>query len=161
MNLQIQQIITQVMGFLILFWVLKKFAWGRLTAVLEERRSKILGELQEIEKGKEALAQMKREYEAKFAEIESQARLKVQEAVSAGQRAAKEIADAAREEAHQILEKAKQSIDREMSKAKVQLREEIASLAIAAAEKIVRQEIDAQKNKKLVLQYIDEVKGVS
>lgn len=159
MDIQIKQIITQMVGFLILLWVLRRFAWDRLSSILEERRTKIISELEETRKGRESLDQMRRDYEAKMAEIENQARLRVQEAVVEGQRAAKELADDARKEAHEILEKAKESIEREMAKAKAQLRDEIATIAVGAAEKIVRQEVNRQKNKELVLQYIDEVKG--
>lgn len=157
MNIQIQQIITQIIGFLILFWILRRFAWDRLSSILEERRTKIITELDEIRRGKESLEQMRRDYEAKMAEIENQARTRVQEAVVEGQRAAKAIGDEAREEARQILEKAKESIDRELMKAKVQLRDEIANISVAAAEKIVRQEMNKQKNKELVLQYINQL----
>lgn len=159
MDLDIQQILTQIVGFLILLWLMGKFAWKPLLEVLETRRLKIASDLEEIRKGKETLAGMKQEYDAKFAEIENQARLKIQESVAEGQRAAKELSDEARREADRILQKAKENIDQEIAKAKVQLRDEIASLAISAAEKIVRKEMDRQKNKELVLQYIDEVKG--
>lgn len=159
MDLDIQQILTQIVGFLILLWLMGKFAWKPLLEVLETRRLKISSDLEEIRAGKETLAGMKREYDAKFAEIENQARLKIQESVMEGQRAAKELSDEARREADRILQKAKENIEVELAKAKVQLRDEIASLAISAAEKIVRKEMDRQKNKELVLQYIDEVKG--
>ena len=158
MNIEIQQVLTQIVGFLLLLWLLRKYAWGPLLGVLDARRLRISSELEGIEKGKASLAQMKLDYETKMTEIENQARLKVQDAVVQGQRAAKEIADAARAEAHAILEKAKENIDREIAKAKVQLREEIASLAVSGAEKIIRQELDSRKNKELVLQYIDQMK---
>lgn len=159
MDLDIQQVLTQIVGFLILLWLMRKFAWGPLLEVLETRRLKISTELEEIRKGRETLANMKQEYDAKFAEIENQARLKIQESVAEGQRAAKELADQARGEADRILQKAKENINLEIAKAKVQLRDEIASLAVTGAEKIVRREIDRPKNKELVLQYLDEVKG--
>lgn len=159
MDIQIQQVLTQIVGFLLLLWLLRKFAWGPLLGVLDERRTRIASELEEIRKGKESLAQMKTEYDTKISEIENQARLRIQEAVVEGQRMAREIAEGAREEAHQILEKAKEDIQREMVKAKAQLRDEIATIAVSAAGKIVRQEMNKQKDKELVLQYIDELKG--
>jgi len=159
LNIEIQQVLTQIVGFLLLLWLLRKFAWGPLLGVLDERRTRIATELEEIRKGKESLSQMKAEYDTKISEIENQARLRIQEAVTEGQRVAKEIADGAREEAHQILEKAKEDIQREMVKAKAQLRDEIATISVAAAGKIVRQELNKQKDKELVLQYIDELKG--
>lgn len=158
-SLDIQQILTHIVGFLILLWLLRKFAWGPLLAVLDERRTRIATEFEEISKGKESLAQIKAEYDTKIAEIENQARLRIQEAVLEGQQMAKEIADGAREEAHQILEKATEKINQEIAKAKTQLRNEIATISVSAAEKIIRQELDRQKNKELVLQYIDELKG--
>ncbi|HZR46902.1 MAG TPA: F0F1 ATP synthase subunit B [Candidatus Manganitrophaceae bacterium] len=138
---------------------MRKFAWRPLLAVIDERRLKISSELEAIKTGKESLASMQREYQLKIEEIENHARSKIQEAVVQGQQAAKEISDTARKEADHILEKAKENITVEITKAKVQLRDEIATLAISAAEKIVRQEMDKQKNKELVLQYLDEVKG--
>jgi F-type H+-transporting ATPase subunit b len=158
-SLDIQQILTHIVGFLILLWLLRKFAWGPLLAVLDERRTRISTEFEEISKGKESLAQIKAEYDTKIAEIENQARLRIQEAVLEGQQMAKEIADGAQEEAHQILEKAKEKINQEIAKAKTELRNEIATISVSAAEKIIRQELDRQKNKELVLQYIDELKG--
>lgn len=158
-SLDIQQILTHIVGFLILLWLLRKFAWGPLLAVLDERRARISTEFEEIGKAKESLAQIKAEYDTKIAEIENQARLRIQEAVLEGQQMAKEIADGAQEEAHQILEKAKEKINQEIAKAKTQLRNEIATISVSAAEKIIRQELDRQKNKELVLQYIDELKG--
>ncbi|MDC4204011.1 MAG: F0F1 ATP synthase subunit B [Candidatus Manganitrophus sp.] len=159
MDIQIQQVLTQIVGFLLLLWLLRKFAWGPLLGVLDERRTRIASELEEIRKGKESLAQIKTEYDTKLSEIENQARLRIQEAVVEGQRMAREMAEGAREEAHQILEKAKEDIQREMAKAKAQLRDEIATIAVSAAGKIVRQEMNKQKDKELVLQYIDELKG--
>lgn len=158
-SLDIQQILTHIVGFLILLWLLRKFAWGPLLAVLDERRARIATDFEEISKGKESLAQIKAEYDTKIAEIENQARLRIQEAVLEGQQMAKEIAEGAREEAHQILEKATEKINQEIAKAKTQLRNEIATISVSAAEKIIRQELDRQKNKELVLQYIDELKG--
>ncbi|MDC4228110.1 MAG: F0F1 ATP synthase subunit B [Candidatus Manganitrophus sp.] len=159
MNIEIQQVLTQIVGFLLLLWLLRKYAWGPLLGVLDERRTRIATELEEIRKGKESLAQMKAEYDTKISEIENQARARIQEAVTEGQRMAREIAEGAREEAHQVLEKAKEDIHREMAKAKAQLRDEIATIAVSAAGKIVRQELNKQKDKELVLQYIDELKG--
>ncbi|MFY9268772.1 MAG: F0F1 ATP synthase subunit B [Candidatus Manganitrophaceae bacterium] len=161
MDIDIQQVLTQIVGFLLLLWLMRKFAWGPLLGLLDERRLRISSELEEIRKGKEALVQMKLDYEAKLSGIENEARLKIQEAVAEGQRVAKEISDLAREEARQAIEKSKEKIAMEVIKGKAQLREEIAMLAVGAAEKIIRREISPQKNKELVLEYIDELKASS
>jgi F-type H+-transporting ATPase subunit b len=157
MKLEIQQVITQIIGFLILLWILRRFAWGKLTGLLEERRTKIASEFAEIERNREELARERQAFEGRLAEIENTARQKVAEAVLEGQRVAREITDAAREESRKLVEKARENIVAETAAAKVQLKEEVARLSIAVAEKVLRQQIDEQKNRKLVMEMIDRV----
>jgi F-type H+-transporting ATPase subunit b len=157
MNIEIQQIITQILGFLILLWVLRRFAWGKLTGLLEERRNKIATEFKEIERARDEIARERQAYEARLAEIENVARQKVAEAVLEGQRVAREVTDAAREESRKLVEKAKENIQAETVAAKRQLRDEVVRLSISVAEKILRQQIDEQKNRKLVMEMINEV----
>ena len=158
MNIEYQQVLTQIVGFLLLLWLMKKFTWGPLLQMLEDRRAKIAAELSDIAASKEAVSQLQRDYEIKMQEIEKQARLKVQEAILEATQTAREITTTARKEADNILVKAKENIDREMAMAKMELRNEVASLAIATARKIIGQEMNAEKNKELVLQYMDELK---
>ncbi|HET6370041.1 MAG TPA: F0F1 ATP synthase subunit B [Nitrospiria bacterium] len=157
MKLEIQQVITQIIGFLILLWILRRFAWGKLTGLLDERRNKIASEFAEIERTREEIAQERKAFEGRLAEIENTARQKVAEAVLEGQRVAREITDAAREESRKLVEKARENIVAETAAAKQQLKEEVARLSITIAEKILRQQIDEQKNRKLVMEMIDRV----
>jgi F-type H+-transporting ATPase subunit b len=157
MNIEIQQIVTQIIGFLILLWILRRFAWGKLTGLLEERRTKIASEFAEIERTRQEIARERQAFEDRLAEIENTARQKVAEAVLEGQRVAREITDTAREESRKLVEKARENIAAEMVAAKRQLKEEVARLSITIAEKILRQQIDEQKNRKLVMEMIDRV----
>lgn len=157
MNIEIQQILTQILGFLILLWILRRYAWGKLNGLLEERRNKIAAEFQGIERAREEIASERQAYEARLAEIENVARQKVAEAVLEGQRVAREITDAAREESRKLVEKAKENIQAETAAAKRQLRDEVVRLSISVAEKILREQIDEKKNKKLVMELIGEV----
>ena len=49
MNLEWQQILTHLLGFVIAVWLLKKYAWGPLLSIMEERRNKIVDEFQQPE----------------------------------------------------------------------------------------------------------------
>jgi F-type H+-transporting ATPase subunit b len=157
MNIEIQQIITQIIGFLILLWILRRYAWGKLNGLLEERRSKIAAEFQSIERAREEIAAEHRSYEARLAEIENLSRQKVADAVLEGQRLAREITEAAREESRKLVEKAKENIQAETAAAKRQLRNEVVRLSVSVAAKILREQIDEQKNRKLVMEMIEEV----
>ncbi len=158
MNIEIQQVLTQILGFLLLLWLMKKWAWKPLLQVLDDRREKIAFELAEIKTTKESIGQLQRDYEIKIAEFEKQARLKLQEAILGAEQTGREITNTARKEAENLLVKAKESIDREVISAKMQIRNEVAALAMATAEKIIGHEMTSARNNELVLQYMDELK---
>ncbi len=158
MDILLQQVLTQIVGFLILLWLMRKYAWGPLLQSLEDRRDKIAKEQLEIAQSKASAKNLHSEYEVKMQEIKQEALLKIQEAILEGQKTAKEITTSARKEADAMLEKAKENISREMALAKVGLRNEIADMVIATASKVIRKELDAKKNEALVLQYMDELR---
>jgi len=160
-SIDIQQVLTQIVGFLLLLALLRRFAWGPLLGVLDERRQKIASDLASIDEGKAEIERMKQAYQAQLADVDSHARLRMQEAAAEGARQARDITDAARQEAQALLEKAGRDVQREVAQARIALRDEIATLAVAAAAQIIRQELDATRNRALVLRYIDEVRGRS
>ena len=156
MNLEIQQILTQAIGFLVLLFILKKIAWKPLLSLLDERREKISSEFRNIEQTKSELSRLEQDYKARLAEIDAQARQKIQEAIAEGQRIAVEVQEKAREEGKNILNKAKENIDLEIAKARVELRNQVASLAIRAAEKVLKEELSEERHKRLITEFIDE-----
>ena len=160
MNLDIYQILTQALGFLILLWLLKKFAWKPLLTLIDERREKISSEFNNIERVKSELSRLEEDYKAKLAEIDALARQRIQEAISEGQRVAIDIQEKAREEAQKTLDKAKANIEMEVSKARVELRNQVAHIAIRAAEKILKEELDRERHKRLVADFIESVERV-
>ncbi|MCC7203062.1 MAG: F0F1 ATP synthase subunit B [Nitrospirae bacterium] len=156
MNLEIQQILTQAIGFLVLLFILKKIAWKPLLSLLDERREKISSEFSTIERTKSELSRLEQDYKARLSEIDAQARQKIQEAISEGQRISMELQEKAREESKDILNKAKENIDLEIAKARVELRNQVATLAIKAAEKVIKEEMTEERQKRLVTEFIDE-----
>lgn len=160
MNLEIQQILTQALGFIILLFLLKKYAWKPLLSLLDERRDKISSEFKNIERVKTEIGRMEEDYRSKLADIDAQARQKIQEAVLEGQKIAVELQEKAREDASKTLEKAKANIEIEVAKAKVELRNQITSIAIRAAEKILKEDLNDDRHKRLVMGFIENVESV-
>jgi len=157
MNFELQQILTHALGFLIFVWVLKKFAWGPLLGLMEERRAKIAGEFEEIDKQKAEVAQITADYEARMKEIDNERRAKMVEAVKEGKQMAADIKADAMNEIRALHEKAKTDLQRDVAKAKVQLRDEMIGLTMAAAQKVVREKMDDAKHRDLIGRYIDEL----
>jgi F-type H+-transporting ATPase subunit b len=158
MNLiDIRLVITQILGFLVLVWALRKWAFGPLVGVLEARRQKIAGEFQEADRLKDEANQLRGRYEQELRGIEARARQRLQEAVAEGQKVAAEIKAQAQTDAVARVARADEEMAREREKAKGILKEHGITLAMRAAEKVLREKLDDATQRKLVGEFIDEV----
>lgn len=151
------KLITHLVSFVIALWLLKKFAWGPILNLLDERRNKIAGEFQEIEKGKDDVESLKSEYESKLDEIDNERRATIVKAVEEGKSVAADIRATAQNEARELTEKTKQDLEREVAKAKVQLRSDMVTMTIAAAEKVIRERLDDNKHRELIDRFITDL----
>jgi F-type H+-transporting ATPase subunit b len=152
-------LVTQVIGFLIVLWVLKRYAWKPVLALLEERRARIANDVASAEKLRQEAERIKAEYEQQLKGIEVQARQRIQSAVAEGQKVAEEIRDNAHREARVITEKAKADLELEYKKARAQLREEIVGMSLGAAERLLQERMDAPEHRKLVDRFLDELQA--
>jgi F-type H+-transporting ATPase subunit b len=158
MNLiDIRQVLTQIIGFLLMVWILRRYAWGPVLGALEARRNKIAGEFQQADRAKAEAEALRGKYEAELRGIDAQARQRIQEAVVEGQKVAAEIKAQAQREAAQRLERAADEIAREREKAKETIKQQIIGLSMRSAEKILRTRLDDPAQRKLVGEFIDEV----
>jgi F-type H+-transporting ATPase subunit b len=160
MNLVWQQILTQILGFLIVLWVLKRFAWKPILTLLEERRQKIKAEFDEAARRKEDANQLLGSYEAKLKEIDAAARARIQEAVSEAQKIAAEIKEEARKEGRELVVRSQAEIARELAKAKVQLKEDMVAISLTATEKIISQKLDEPGHRRLIDEFLSKVERV-
>jgi F-type H+-transporting ATPase subunit b len=157
LQLDIQQIVSQAISFLLLLWILKRFAWKPLLAVLEARRRQIEEAFQQSAKTRQELAQLQEDYTRRLAAIDQEARLKIQQSVLEAKRIAGEIQEQARAQASAIIQKSKETVDMELAKAKVTLRDEVADMTVEAVEKILQQKLDPQTDRRLVEAALEEL----
>ena len=143
-------LIGQLIAFVLFVWFCMKFIWPRLLQVLEEREK-------EIADGLDAASRGKRELEEAYSKKEEILGGAKEEAASllnqANQRAGQVVEDAksvAQEEAGRIKASAQSDIDQSAKRAKEELRSEVAVLALAGAEKILKAEIDKEKNSEMI-----------
>jgi len=152
-----QQIFTHALGFLLALWVLKKFAWGPLLALMEERRNKIVDEFDRIEAEKEKAAKLTAEYEAKLKDIDAERRAKIVEAVDEGKKVAAEMKADTQRDIKEMQAKAKADLEREVAKAKVQLRDEMVAMTMGATEKLIREKLTDEKHRELIGRFIESL----
>ena len=155
----IGQLVTHIIGFLIVFWILKKFAWRPLLNVMDERRNKITSELEKIEEMNREAEKRREEYESRIRSIEGEARERINAAVNEGRQVASEIQDNARKDAEKIREKARATIEIEVAKARQELREEVVQLTLLATEKIIHEHLDEDKHRRLITEFVDHLRN--
>jgi len=156
-NIHLSEVVVQLFAFLIVFGVLKKFAWKPLLSIIRSRRERFESEWSGIEKTKEGVAALQKDYQAHLQKIEEEARAKMQEAIQEGRRLAREIQEKARLESQTSFEKAKANIDLEIQKARVTMRQEIAELSIRVAEKLLTERMDSASQEKKALEILGEL----
>lgn len=152
------EVFVQLLAFLLLFGILKIFAWKPILNVLENRRQRIRKEFEDIEEAKKEIDRLKAEYADHLQKIESQARVMLQEAVNEGRTIAREIQGKARSDAQATLQQTKENLEIEIAKARLHLRQEIAEVALHVSERILREKMaDDNKQRQKVLEIIEEL----
>ena len=157
MKLELPQILTHIAGFLITFWILKRYAFKPLLKMMEDRRERIRTDLDQAAQTRATTQKLEAEYVERIKNIETEARQKIQEAVSAGRRVAAEIKEQAHTDARGIIEKAKADLVRDIATARVQLKEDIVAMTLATTQKLLRESLDEERQRKLISEFIDQV----
>ncbi len=157
MELQWKALLTQVVGFLIVLWLLRKYAWGKLLAFTEKRRETIANEFATIEKSKVDADALRRRYEDELAGIENTRRTRIQEAAHEASEIASQIREDARRESIDLRVKANQDIKMEMEKANAAFRDHMVNSVIAATDKLIKVRLDDAQHRRLINEFLDEV----
>lgn len=157
MRIEIGQIVTQIISFLIMLWVLKRYAWKPLLSTLDERRKKIKSDIDTIEQQKQEVESLKKQYQEKLNDIDHYARNKIHEAVQEGRKKADEILQATQKKAQALILQAQDDLKKEIFKAKVQLKNELVNMTIMAAEKILRTKLDKENQMNIMKDFIEQI----
>ena len=157
----IPEILTQLLAFLVVLWILKKFAFKPILGMIDQRRKVIQDSFLDIDQKKRDLEDLEKDYRKKLENIEEAARAKIQEGSAAGLSLARDIQEKARLESQKLIDRARGEIDRDLAQARLQIRDEVVELSSLMTEKIIQQKLNDAEHKKLVEQFIKEMEKVS
>lgn len=150
-------IIWTIITFLVVLFVLKKFAWPHLLTALDEREKRISDAIATAEQARQEAEEVLREHRQKLAAADEEARKIVAEAREAGANVRQTVVSQAREEAERMLDQARTSIESEKRAAIAELRRETANLAVQAAGALIDANLDDEKNRGLVDDFIARI----
>lgn len=151
--------VLTVCNFLLLVYLLKKFAWNGIIGMLEKREQQVANDKQEAQAARAAAENIKRDLDEKLAQISDEAARKMAEAVKMGETQKEQILAAAKEQSERLIEQAKAQIEAEKNKALSDVRGEIARTAVLAASKVVQQQMSEESAQSVVDRVLKEVKA--
>ena len=151
--------IWTILTFLILFFMLSKFAWKPLLTLLESRENTIKSSLEDAEKAKQELERLNTESEAIISEARSEAQSIRVEAKSAAEKIKADIMAQAGEDAKKLRDETEKQIQVEKDKAIGEIRQEVVGLTITVAEKVIRKNLSKEDNQDLIEDSLKNLKG--
>lgn len=156
LGLSLFNFIAQVVVFLVVVYVLWKWALPTVTKFLDNRASVIQTGIENAEQAKKQLDAA----EKRVADMLEQARQEGQQALArasqAGEHLRTEIEQQARQRAEDILSQAQKNIDQQVAQAKSELSRQVSDLAILAAERVIGHSMNSDDNRKLVQDFVSQ-----
>jgi F-type H+-transporting ATPase subunit b len=151
--------IWTIVVFLVLLFLLKKFAWSPLLRALEARQEKIQKSLDDAQKAQQELERLNKESAdiLKKAHVEAEAIISKSHADS--EKLREEMKQKAREEGEAIVREARSQIEMETGKALRQIRSEIADMSVMIASKLIQRNFTKEDNNELIEETLKQIEA--
>ncbi|MGE5100729.1 MAG: F0F1 ATP synthase subunit B [Deltaproteobacteria bacterium] len=143
--------------FVLLMFVLSRYAFGPITAAVEAREKALEDAIEGAKRDRDAAAKLLQEHQAAIDAARGEAQKIIAEGRAVGEKLRTDMIEQTRKEQQDMLERARREIDNEKDKAIMQLRREAVDLALAGASKVIEQNLESQKNRQLVESYLSSI----
>jgi F-type H+-transporting ATPase subunit b len=151
------ELIVGAIAFAILFFFMWKWVLPRASALLDERRTQIQGQLEQAEQTRQAADKELADYRAQLAGARDEANRIIEEARTTADQLRRDIQAKAEEESHAIVERAQEEIRAERDRVFQDLRTQVGEIAVDLAGRVVNKELDKTAHERLIDEYIDAV----
>lgn len=146
-----------LVSFILLVVVVKHFAWGPVIKMMDERRTKITGDLEYADNEKNRAEKLALEREEALKSSRSEAVQIVATAKENGENQKKAIIDDAHSSAEALRQKAEADAKKAKADAMNEVHDDVANLSVAIASKLINKELSANDQISLVDSYIKEL----
>jgi F-type H+-transporting ATPase subunit b len=134
-----------LLAFLIVFFILRKFAWGPILGSLNEREKGIADSLETAQRVKAEMAQLKAENEQLLVKAREERGAMLKEARETKDRIIAEAKEQAKTEANKIVIEAQQAINAQKMAAITEVKNQVGKLVIDVTEKVLRRELSSKE----------------
>jgi F-type H+-transporting ATPase subunit b len=146
--------IWTIVAFFITFWVLKRYAFGPIQKMLDERREHIRRAIDEADKAREEARNLLEEHRALIGQARSDAEAILGEARKTREAMEARMREETEAERQRRLEETKREIAAETQRALEQIRSEVADLTLEATSIVVGKKLDADRDRELISEAI-------
>lgn len=150
-------LIVTILNLLLQIYLVKRFFWNKVKAILEKRRTMVDEELEQAKQAHRQADAMRQSYEDDRARLKAGASQILEKANRQATVRGEEIIREAEEQAEKIRDKASADAVREKEKVIVEAKNDISQLALAIAEKVLGKTLDGVEQARLVDRFIDEL----
>ncbi|MFS9193531.1 F0F1 ATP synthase subunit B [Streptococcus sp. OMI633] len=144
-------------SFLLLIFLVKKYAWGNITSILDARAEKITNDIDEAEAARQKAEELASKREEELAGSRKEAASIVENAKETAEKNKSQILSEATQEAVRLKEKAQQEIAHNKEEALNSIKGDVADLTVNLASKLLSQQLDAEGQRQLIDRYLDEL----
>jgi len=146
-----------LISMLVFLFVMGKYAVPPILQALNDREQRIKDSLESAEKAIAKAERISEDNKKALKEAEVKAQKIRKEAIEEAEMLRAERIEKAQKDASKLLEDARKTIEQEKKQALSELRNEVAELAVKSASMIIGEELDQDKNKKLVDKFIGDL----
>lgn len=157
MSLQLNLMFWTLGIFIILYILLRKFAFGPITAAVEAREKALEDAIESAKRDRDAAAKLLAEHQAKIDAARGEAQKLIADGRAVAEKMRADLLEQTRQEQQDMLERARREIESEKERAIAQLRREAVDLALAGASKVIEQNLETEKNRQLVERYLASI----
>jgi len=144
-------------AFVILFFLLAKFAYPGIKKGMDDRSEKIRTSIDEAEHAKSEASRILEEYQRQLNDARSESARIIEEARQAADRLRQDLKRQAETEVSELRARAQEDIQAQVQRAMADLQARVGELAIELAEKVVERSLDRETNMQLIENYINQV----
>lgn len=151
-------LIAQIVNFLVLFVILKKYLYQPILKVLDERKNKIKEGLENTERINQEMQKLDEKKAQEIERTKKEAQEIIEEAKKSAQELKMEIANQAQEEAAKIKKQSLLSFEEEKKKMMEEFKTQTAWLILSTTKQVLRQSLDQQKQRELIKSVLEDMK---
>jgi len=147
-----------ILNFLVLAFILAKFAWKPVIAALDEREKKIAADIAGAKQANEEAQKIKYDLKAQLEASAQESLLKMKQAAALGEQEKQKIMNEAKAQAQALLVAAQQQIKADTAKAMEELKKDFIDTTMQAVKKVISKEADAKTNKQMIEDFLKDIK---